>query len=85
MLLQLDPITYESILSIHKVESADYGIYQCKASNALGFTTIYVTFSPPSRPDPPSAMNVVNATHDTITITWIPGFDGGKVLLSGWR
>lgn len=76
--LKLDAVTYESVLSIHKIDSKDYGLYQCKAGNALGSVSTTVNLTTPSKPDPPLEMRVVNATHDTITIAWSPGFDGGN-------
>ncbi|XKL66984.1 hypothetical protein PGB90_010404 [Kerria lacca] len=75
---QLDAVTYESILSIHKIEPNDFGTYQCKASNGLGFSMTNIHFSFPSKPDPPVSMSVINSTHDAVTISWIPGFDGGE-------
>ena len=76
--MQLDAITYESVLSIQKIEKKDYGVYQCKASNTLGFVVTSVNLTAPSKPDPPLEIRVVNATHDSITISWKPGFDGGE-------
>lgn len=29
-------------------------------------------------PDPPTNLTLVNATHNSITFSWIPGFDGGS-------
>ncbi|XP_065200596.1 nephrin-like isoform X2 [Planococcus citri] len=75
---KLDAITYESILSIRNVEPKDYGFYQCSAHNSKGSKTTKINFTTPTHPDPPLSMNVVNTTHDTITIAWTPGFDGGE-------
>lgn len=30
-----------------------------------------------SAPDTPTLLNVANVTHDSVTLTWQPGFDGG--------
>uniref|UniRef100_A0A182TBV0 Fibronectin type-III domain-containing protein n=1 Tax=Anopheles maculatus TaxID=74869 RepID=A0A182TBV0_9DIPT len=30
-----------------------------------------------SPPDPPVSLNVLNVTHDSVTLAWTPGFDGG--------
>ena len=30
-----------------------------------------------SKPDTPLNLNVLNATHDSVTLAWTPGFDGG--------
>ena len=67
------------MLTVHEVRQKDYGMYQCKASNTLGSVTTNVNLTTPSRPDAPLEVRVVNATHDTITIAWKPGFDGGKL------
>ena len=32
----------------------------------------------PGRPDPPFDVTFVNHTHNTITLSWKPGFDGGS-------
>ena len=29
------------------------------------------------KPDPPYGLNVVNVSHDSITVSWEAGFDGG--------
>lgn len=76
--MQLDSITYESILSIHGIEPHDYGTYQCKATNSMGFRTHDVHLAVPGKPDPPLSISLVNTTHNSATITWEPGFDGGK-------
>lgn len=74
---QLDSLTTESILIITHVTSADYGSYECVARNDLGFSTISVKLDITSAPDTPTLLNVVNVTHDTVTLVWRPGFDGG--------
>lgn len=28
-------------------------------------------------PDTPSSLKVANLTHDSVTLVWVPGFDGG--------
>lgn len=57
--------------------SADYGNYECVARNDLGFSTITVKLDITSVPDTPALLNVVNVTHDSVVLTWRPGFDGG--------
>lgn len=74
---QLDPLTTESILLITHVTSADYGSYECVARNDLGFSSITVKLDVTSPPDPPSDLNAANVTHDSVTLVWRPGFDGG--------
>lgn len=70
-------MTYESNLLIEKVAGSDYGNYECSARNELGESKENVRLDVTSKPDMPITLNVLNATHDTVTIAWTPGFDGG--------
>lgn len=70
-------ITMESVLLINDVSPADYGLYRCKAENELGRSTADVYFSRPVAPDTPLALRAINASSVSITLKWIPGFDGG--------
>lgn len=38
---------------------------------------MFLIFFSLGKPDPPYDIKFVNATHDSITLTWQPGFDGG--------
>ncbi|XP_059607885.1 nephrin isoform X2 [Phlebotomus argentipes] len=76
-LKQLDSITYESILLIERVTPSDYGQYECVVQNELGDTKENVRLDITSPPDTPINLTVVNVTHDSVTMTWTPGFDGG--------
>lgn len=75
--VQLDALTSESVLVITHVTSGDYGNYECVARNELGFATSSPRLEVSSAPDPPSHLNVLNVTHDSVTLGWTPGFDGG--------
>lgn len=70
-------MTYESVLLVRNVELSDYGRYECVARNELGFATSSVRLSVTSSPDPPSGLTILNVTHDSLTLSWTPGFDGG--------
>lgn len=74
---QLDSITYESILLIERVTPSDYGQYECVVKNELGDTKENIRLDITSPPDTPINLTVVNVTHDSVTLTWTPGFDGG--------
>ncbi|XP_069173216.1 nephrin isoform X1 [Procambarus clarkii] len=71
-------VSWASTFYIKHVNDPDYGNYECVAENELGASTVTVHFMPPTRPDPPLALKVLNTTHDSATLAWIPGFDGGK-------
>lgn len=74
---QLDALITESVLIITHITSSDYGNYDCEASNELGSSKITVKLDVTSVPDTPSSLKVANVTHDSVTLTWVPGFDGG--------
>ncbi|XP_047541017.1 nephrin [Vanessa atalanta] len=78
-----DPITYTSVLLINDIGSSDYGSYECGARNDLGFSTTSVKLDITSAPDPIISIMVTNVTHNSVTLSWIPGFDGG--LFSWYR
>ncbi|XP_049881989.1 nephrin [Pectinophora gossypiella] len=76
-----DPITYTSVLLINDVSSSDYGSYECGARNDLGFTTTSVKLDITSAPDQVISLAVTNVTYNSVTLEWVPGFDGG---LQSW-
>ncbi|XP_054089210.1 nephrin isoform X4 [Zeugodacus cucurbitae] len=74
---KIDSLTYESTLIIEKVAPADYGAYECVATNELGQTTGSIRLDITSQPDTPLSLNILNVTHDSVSLAWTPGFDGG--------
>ncbi|XP_022909293.1 nephrin isoform X2 [Onthophagus taurus] len=74
---QIDSLVSESILIITHVTSADYGNYECVARNELGFATSSPRLEITSSPDTPSLLTILNVTHDSVTLQWVPGFNGG--------
>nr|XP_014294021.2 nephrin isoform X3 [Halyomorpha halys] len=74
---QIDDVHYESIVLIRNIEQSDYGRYECIARNYLGFSTNTVVLALTNAPDPPSNLQVYNVSHDSLTLGWEPGFDGG--------
>ncbi|CAD7011505.1 unnamed protein product [Ceratitis capitata] len=74
---KIDSLTYESTLIIEKVAPADYGAYECVATNELGQTTESIRLDITSQPDMPLSLNILNMTHDSVSLAWTPGFDGG--------
>lgn len=76
-LKQIDALTYESTLLIEKIGKNDYGKYKCIARNELGTSEELIRLDVTSKPDMPISLNILNATHDSVTIAWTPGFDGG--------
>ncbi|XP_017836908.1 nephrin isoform X1 [Drosophila busckii] len=74
---KIDSLTYESTLKVAKVAPADYGGYECVARNDLGEDVQTVRLDITSPPETPLSLNILNVTHDTVTVAWTPGFDGG--------
>ncbi|XP_067679249.1 nephrin-like isoform X2 [Haliotis asinina] len=72
-------VDYTNTLQVKAVAKGDYGRYMCKATNAKGTDSIDIVLDGTSKPDPPYDIQFVNATHNTITISWKPGFDGGLI------
>lgn len=70
---------YQGELRIMNVQKENYGQYTCLVANKNG--TITDTFAikvdGTSIPDAPYDLQRVNSTHDSITISWQPGFNGG--------
>ncbi|CAH0718626.1 unnamed protein product, partial [Brenthis ino] len=78
-----DPITYTSVLLINDIGTSDYGSYECGARNDLGFSTISVKLDVTSAPDQVTSIAVTNVTYNSVSLSWVPGFDGG--LFSWFR
>ncbi|CAM4696981.1 unnamed protein product [Caretta caretta] len=69
---------HSSTLTIANVSAAhDYATFTCRASNALGTDRLDIQLLSTSSPDPPTGLKVVSITHNSATLEWIPGFDGG--------
>lgn len=77
LLLQLSELISNSTLTIFRVASHDYGKYECRATNKMGQSTDMIHLEVTSPPDKPSDLEVFNVTHDSVTLVWKRGFDGG--------
>nr|XP_040020695.1 LOW QUALITY PROTEIN: nephrin [Gasterosteus aculeatus aculeatus] len=63
--------------------SLDYTIFRCTARNSLGEDTLDIKLVSKNHPDPPSMFRQLAVSHDSVTLEWISGFDGG--LFQGFR
>ncbi len=43
----------------------------------MGLERSAVYLNVTSRPDPPSYLQILNVTYNSVNLTWTPGFDGG--------
>ena len=80
---QLDLVTWQSVLEVKDVQDSDYATYECVAHNELGSARQQIVLGRPSAPDPPLGLRVVNVSHDSVTVSWQPGFDGGQQQVMG--
>ncbi|XP_029433046.1 nephrin isoform X2 [Rhinatrema bivittatum] len=69
---------HTSTLTIVNVSAAlDYALFTCTATNPLGVDSFDIQLLSTSRPDPPTELKVVSFTHNSVTLAWSAGFDGG--------
>jgi len=76
------------VLEVHSVTSGDYGLYECVGMNELGSGSRPLLLDVTSVPESPVGLRVVNYTHDSVTLAWSPGFNGGfpqKYRVKFWR
>ncbi|XP_038064931.1 nephrin-like [Patiria miniata] len=76
----------DSLLIIDPVNSStDYGMYRCRAANAIGtFVDHDIELKETGPPEAPKNLAISNnyVTKDTIGFNWEPGYDGGEKLES---
>lgn len=70
--------TKVSELTILTTTKEDFTHYKCVARNELGDDSYDVRLTLTSPPSVPIDVRFINATHNTIAIEWLPGFDGGS-------
>ncbi|XP_073513659.1 nephrin [Phyllobates terribilis] len=69
---------HRSTLIIANVSAVhDYAIFTCTATNALGVDSFSIQLVSTSRPDPPTDLKILSFTHNSVTLGWKEGFDGG--------
>ncbi|VDM39960.1 unnamed protein product [Toxocara canis] len=80
--VQLDHSTFESILWISGLDQFDYQrAVKCVAMNRLGEDAVHITVGPPTAPDVPIDLRLSNSSRSSLTLVWVPGFDGGSEQL----
>ncbi|KAF7993108.1 hypothetical protein HCN44_005889 [Aphidius gifuensis] len=74
---ELSKLEVLSTLTIDHVTQRDYGKYYCRAQNTMGQLSDTVHLDVTSPPDQPTDLKFYNVTHDSVTLIWKRGFDGG--------
>ncbi|XP_022657979.1 nephrin-like isoform X2 [Varroa destructor] len=70
-------VQWESELVISDVRTSDYGNYTCVAHNDLGSDHAQVLLTTVGSPEIPGFVSLSNATYNSMTVSWQPGFSGG--------
>ncbi|XP_020290195.1 nephrin isoform X2 [Pseudomyrmex gracilis] len=73
----LSELSSETTLTIYHVRAQDYGKYECRAQNKMGQSSDDIYLNVTSPPDKPGDLEIYNVTHDSVTLIWKRGFDGG--------
>uniref|UniRef100_H3AR28 NPHS1 adhesion molecule, nephrin n=1 Tax=Latimeria chalumnae TaxID=7897 RepID=H3AR28_LATCH len=69
---------HTSLLSIANVSAVlDYAVFTCTARNPLGLDVFDIQLVSTSRPDPPTELKCVSFSHNSVTLQWTAGFNGG--------
>ena len=68
---------YESMLMIKSVNIESYGDYTCRAMNKMGSKRTIIKLQAKGNPEKPEAFRATSSTHNSISLSWEPGFDGG--------
>ncbi|XP_072317579.1 nephrin [Eucyclogobius newberryi] len=69
---------YTSTIQVVNVSALlDYAIFSCTARNLLGDDMLDIQLVSTNHPDPPSSFRLVSVSYSSVTLEWIPGFDGG--------
>ncbi|XP_067623295.1 neural cell adhesion molecule 1 [Eurosta solidaginis] len=70
---------YTSILRINHISHMDYGDYTCRAVNPLDTIRTQIRLQPKGAPERPTALKVMEISHNYVILSWIPGFNGGML------
>ncbi|NP_001035777.1 nephrin precursor [Danio rerio] len=69
---------HTSILTVINVSAAlDYAIFTCTAHNSMGEDSLDIQLLSTNHPDPPSDLKLLRVDQTSVTLEWMPGFDGG--------
>ncbi|XGW32938.1 hypothetical protein V3C99_017447 [Haemonchus contortus] len=68
---------YEHILQISDTTDSDYGPYMCRVANGMDKAEIIIKLTRTGPPQVPTNLRKVSATPKSLSLGWVPGFDGG--------
>ncbi|XP_070547385.1 nephrin-like [Ptychodera flava] len=65
------------VLTIFNVSESDLGYYRCQASNDINGVNLIINLWGKRSPYPAYSVIVTDKTEHSLTLEWVPGFDGG--------
>ncbi|XP_016363163.1 nephrin-like [Sinocyclocheilus anshuiensis] len=69
---------HTSVLTVINVSAAlDYAVFTCTVHNSMGEDSLDIQLLSTNHPDPPSDLKLLRVDHNSVTLEWMPGFDGG--------
>ncbi|XP_053201824.1 nephrin-like isoform X2 [Panonychus citri] len=75
---EIDPELYESKLLIRKIRVEEFGSkLKCIALNERGSEFTEISLRPKSPPDLITNLTIVRVDHRSVSLSWLPGFNGG--------
>uniref|UniRef100_A0A3B4BVG3 NPHS1 adhesion molecule, nephrin n=1 Tax=Pygocentrus nattereri TaxID=42514 RepID=A0A3B4BVG3_PYGNA len=73
-------VVHTSTLTVVNVSAAlDYAVFTCTARNSQGEDSLDIQLLSTSYPDPPSDLKLLSVSSSSVTLEWMPGFDGGLI------
>ncbi|XP_062872517.1 nephrin [Trichomycterus rosablanca] len=71
---------HTSTLTVVNVTAAlDYAVFTCTARNSQGEDALDIQLLSTNYPDPPSNLKLLSVSPSSVTLEWMPGFDGGLI------
>ncbi|XP_022235838.1 synaptogenesis protein syg-2-like [Limulus polyphemus] len=67
---------WTSVLHIKKLHYFAFGNYTCRAENNVGYSSTTVELIPSNFPEISRNVSVSSVTHNSVLISWKPGFNG---------
>uniref|UniRef100_UPI00398EBCB7 nephrin n=1 Tax=Pristiophorus japonicus TaxID=55135 RepID=UPI00398EBCB7 len=74
---QEGPLHTSWLTMANATAALDYATFTCTAQNPLGIDLFDIQLVRTSRPDPPTGLKILSKTHNSVTLAWRAGFDGG--------
>ncbi|KAK6033402.1 immunoglobulin domain protein, partial [Ostertagia ostertagi] len=68
---------YEHVLQISDTTESDYGPYMCRVANGMDKAEVIIKLTRTGPPQVPTNLRKLSATPNSLSLGWVPGFDGG--------